>query len=165
MLKTNSAESYSFSDFDDNGTLRVSVPMWLWIVYSLRHAILWLGLSISRSPDLLGELTDDTHWIFLLCGIPALLLMIDTGFRVGEAGKVPRWIWRNGRWLLAASILFHILAVVGVGVTKPEWQITVSQVVFFALDGLGLWFALTSQRVKDVFADFPEPKAVAKKSV
>jgi hypothetical protein len=163
-LKGSAVENYGFSDFDDHGTLRVSLPMWLWILYSLRHAILWLGLSISRSPDMLEELTDETHWAFMLCGVPALLLLLDAGFRVADAGRVPRWIWRNGRSLLVAAFLLHVVIAVAIGLTKPSWQFSISQVVVFVLDVLGLRFALNSSRVRDVFADFPEPNPVAKKA-
>lgn len=156
-------ENYAFSDYDADGTLRVSVPMWLLIFYSLRHAIVWLGLSISRSPDLLEDLTNETHWAFLLCGVPALMVLVAAGSRIASAGNFPRWIWRNGRWLLAASILLHVAIAVGVGLTKPNWHFSVSQAVSFALDALALRFALSSPRVRDAFADFPEPKVTAKK--
>jgi len=151
---------YSFSDYDSNGTLRVSPWMWFWIIFSMRHVILWLGLSISHTMDMMDDLTNETHWAFLLCGIPPLILLLDAGFRVPEAGRLPRRIWHSGRWLLLAAIILHVLIAIGVGMTKPEWQVSLTQMLFLGLDVLGLRFVFKSPRVRDVFADFPaNPKA------
>ncbi len=155
---------YGFDDYNQHGSLRVSGWMWFWIIYSMRHAILWLGLSISHTPDMIDELTEETHWAYLLCGIPGLMLMVDAGFRIPDAGVFPRWIWRNGGRLLIATLVLHILIVVGLGLSKPVWEISGSQILFFAIDALGLRFALKSQRVKDVFADFPPPVEKEKKN-
>lgn len=140
--------------------------MWFWLIYSLRHAILWLGLSIAHSHSMLDELTNETHWAYLLCGIPSLVLLADVGFRIPNSGGLARWIWRNGRWLLASSILLHVVIAIGLGLIKPEWHIPIEQILFFTLDALGLRFIFKSQRVKDVFADFPaQPEKVEKKHV
>lgn len=148
---------YGFDDYNQQGSLRVSGWMWFWIIYSMRHAILWLGLSIAHSPDVMDELTDESHWAYLLCGIPGLMLLVDAGFRIPQAGAFPRWVWRNGRWLLVVSIILHVLIVAGMALGKPNWQLSTSQFIFFAIDFFGLRFALKSQRVRDVFADFPQP--------
>ncbi len=157
---------YGFDDYNQQGSLRVSGWMWFWFIYSLRHAILWLGLSIAHSPGMLDEFTNETHWAYLLCGIPSLVLLSNIGFRIPNSGVIPRWIWKNGRWLLASSILLHVVIAIGFGLIKPEWHISVEQILFFTLDALGLRFIFKSQRVKDVFADFPaRPEKVEKKHV
>lgn len=148
---------YGFDDYNQRGSLRVSGWMWFWIFYSLRHAILWLGLSIAHSPDMIDELTDETHWAYLLCGIPGLMLLVDTGFRISDSGAFARWIWKNGRWLMASSFLLHVVIAAGIGLMKPEWHVSTAQMLFFTLDALGLRFIFKSSRVKDVFADFPAP--------
>ncbi|MFA7241481.1 MAG: DUF2919 family protein [Sulfuricellaceae bacterium] len=146
---------YDFEDYNQRGSLRVSGGMWFWLFYSLRHALVWLGLSISHTPDMIYDLTDETHWAYLLCGIPVAMLLADAGFRAPDAGELARWTWKNGRWLMASSILLHLVIAVGLDLMKPEWTVSIGKILFFALDALGLWFIFTSQRVKDVFADFP----------
>lgn len=146
---------YGFDDYNQRGSLRVSGWMWFWLFYSLRHAIMWLGLSIAHTPDMIYDLTDETHWAYLLCGLPVAMLLAVSGFRVPDTGAFARWLWKNGRWLMVSSILLHLAIALGVGLMKPEWTVSTGQTMFFVLDALGLRFIFRSQRVKDVFADFP----------
>lgn len=159
---------YGFDDYDQHGSLRVSGWMWFWLIYSLRHAIMWLGLSISHTPDMIYDLTVETHWAYLICGLPVAMVLADAGFRLPDAGRYARWIWKNGRWFMSAAILLHVAIAVGLGMMKPEWTVSIGQMMIFALDALGLHYIIKSQRVKDVFADFPakieEPDKIKKEA-
>lgn len=149
---------YDFNDYDRHNSLKMSPALWFWVIFSMRHVLLLLGLSVtslSHSTDLMNEFTSETHWAYFLCGIPGVLLLIATNNRLPKAGKVMRWIWHNGRNLLASSFALHMIVSLALAVMKPNWQLSVPQAILFLFDVIGFVYLYRSQRVNDVFADFP----------
>lgn len=149
---------YGFDDYDRYHSLKMSSALWFWVVYSMRHGLLLLGLSMSsfsHSIEWMDDFTNETHWAYFLCGIPGTLLLIAIINRTPKAVRVMRWIWRNGRNLLVASLALHLIVSMSLAVTNQKWQLPVSQTIFFLFDAIGFIYLYKSQRVKDVFADFP----------
>jgi len=156
---------YGLDDYDSYNSLKMSPALWFWVVFSMRHGLLLLGLSItsfSHSTDLMNEFTSETHWAYFLCGIPGVLLLIATINRLPKAGKVMRRIWYSGRNLLASSLALHLIVSLNFVLTKPNWQLSAPQAIFFLFDVIGFIYLYRSQRVKDVFADFPPAEPVKK---
>lgn len=149
---------YDFNDYDRYNSLKISPALWFWVAYSMRHGLLLFGLSISSFPhaiDWMNEFTEETYWAYFLCSIPGVFLLIATINRVPKAGVVMRWIWHNGRNLLASSLALHLMVSLTLTATNPNWHLSASQIIFFLFDVIGFIYLFRSQRVKDVFADFP----------
>lgn len=149
---------YGFNDYDRYNSLKMSPALWFWVVYSMRHGLLLLGLSISsfsHSIDWMSEFTDEAYWAYFLCGIPGVLLLVAMSSRAPKAGKAIRWIWHNGRNLLASSLALHLMVSLTLAAMSPRWQLSAPQTIFILFDAIGFIYLYRSQRVKDVFADFP----------
>lgn len=149
---------YEFNDYNKYNSLKMSSALWLLIAYSMRHGLLLLGLSISNfshSIEWMSKFTDETHWAFFVCGIPGFFLLIATSNRVPEAGKVMRWIWHKGRNLLALSLALHLTVSLTLTAMNPNSHLSASQIILFLFDVIGFIYLYRSQRVRDVFADFP----------
>ena len=149
---------YGFDDYDRYHSLKMSSALWFWVVYSMRHGLLLLGLSMSsfsHSIEWMNDFTNETHWAYFLCGIPGVFLLIAIINRTPKAGRVMRWIWRNGRNLLASSLALHLIVSLILAVMNSRWQLSVSQIIFILFDAIGFIYLYQSQRAKDVFADFP----------
>lgn len=165
-------KKYSFEDYNDNNVLTVHWPLQLVLLYSLKHYLLAL-IPMSPSIPGLGMILVDIlpPWIedfahehsttpLLLSSIPALLVMIAAVKRylptASEVGRLMRWSWRNGRWLVLFTILLETVIVpwyVFAGIKKLD--VTILLVLY--LDVIVVIFLLKSQRVRDVFAEFPHP--------
>jgi len=148
---------YDFHDYNDSGILKVPVSIWLLLIYSMRHALLLAGLSVtsfSHAIDLMGDFTDETHWLFFLCGLPGLLFFVIFINRTPKAGTAFRWAWQRGRGVLASALILHLVISISFVVKKPVWILSLSHLMLL-VDFAWLVFLYRSERVKDVFADFP----------
>jgi len=149
---------YGFDDYDSHHSLKMSSALWFWVVYSMRHGLLLLGLSMSsfsHSTEWMNDFTNETHWAYFLCGIPGVFLLIAIINRTPKAGRAMRWVWRNGRNLLASSLALHLIVSLTLAVMNSRWQLSASQIIFILFDAIGFIYLYRSQRAKDVFADFP----------
>jgi hypothetical protein len=164
-------KKYSFQDYNDNNVLTVHWPLKLVLLYSLKHYLLAL-IPMSPSIPGLGMVLVDVLplWIedfahklsttpLLLSSIPALLVVIAAVKRylptASEVGHLMRWSWRNGRWLVLLTILLETVIVpwyVFSGIKKLDVVI----LLVLYLDVIAVIFLLKSQRVRDVFAEFPQ---------
>jgi hypothetical protein len=157
-------ELYGPDEYDEYLCLKPSVPMILTMMYSARHVVL---VFLAYFPSMAG--TSDTSVIkallapyFVYADIPALLLLLTWRFRVPEARPFWRAIWQRGRTFLALSLLFQIILLL-----ERQWESILFEVargsrgmlllsyVFLSL--VALAYVLTSERVENVFRDFPPP--------
>jgi hypothetical protein len=164
MQQSPSHRRYSLSSYDDNLCLKPPLLLWLGILFLSRGVTFPLVVTLGQ---LGGGSSADTraliHGLFglgtLLPSSLAFLVLFALAMRAPTGVRPARWIWRRGRLLLAtAAILDLALAVSGSSVrrggveTIGEWQL-----VSATFDLYFLIYILTSRRVRDVFADFPEP--------
>jgi hypothetical protein len=156
-------KKYRFNDFNDDGALKVPLLLWGTLLYLSRH-VLFLGLGgfssfmLSRMGS--GQGADFSHLhsrpIFLLASLPALAVVIAGLRRAPAGGQAVRTIWRYGRALLLGATTLDLGLFFVFWYLHPAlmnlWLITAA-----VLDVYILAYLLRSQRVRDAFADFPEP--------
>lgn len=154
---------YSFNDYDKYNSLKAPFVLFLLIAYSMRHGLLWLGVStvsFSDAIELMNDFTDETYCAYFLCGIQGVILLIALINRQPKAGKIIRWIWRNGKNLLASSLALHLIVSTTLAISNPMRHLSASQTMFFLFDVIGFIYLYRSQRMRDIFADFPSTEPI-----
>jgi hypothetical protein len=159
------SKKYSFPDYDKNLALKLSVEMWLIIVYFLRPLVLKvLTIKMGR-----GATSGNTSWlkeiiypddfgffIAILAALPVIPVMIAYNKRKPGASDAIKTLWRNGTNFLSVAAILNIIVIFIPLVVKPFYHITMLSWIQLAVAVGVLIFLRTSQRVKDTFADFPE---------
>lgn len=141
---------------DDEGTLRVPLPLAALMVFEARYLIM---LPLAALTDFLSRgagMGDPVlpPWLLLPASLPALAVLVAWARRRPRAGRLARAAWARGRGLLAGGAVLDLalLAPVAAGGGLPG-----TLVILMALGSLyGLIYLLRSTRVPAVFADFPE---------
>jgi hypothetical protein len=166
-------KKYSFEDYNDNNVLKVSWPLKLVLLYAIKPYIPGLIPAVGNMMggigkilmDLVPTATKDFAYQYFISHLlwtclPALVLVIVALKRnlpkAPQAGRFVRWSWKNGRELLMfvfileiAMILVYLVA----GLKKPD---EVFLMVLY-LDAMAIFFLVKSQRVREIFAEFPLP--------
>ena len=159
------SKKYSFSDYDKNVCLKLSLGTWLAIIYFLRPLILQLssiqmgrgnkaagagGLKDAIYPD------DFSLFIAILATLPIIFLIVAWIKRKPGASDFIKKLWRNGKNFLIATALLNIVIIFVPLIMKDYYRITTLDWVQIIVAVGIIIFLSTSQRVKDTFADFPE---------
>lgn len=154
---------YPLSSYDKNFCLRPTAVMWAALFYLSRAIVLpWL-LGVGAMAGLNSDSRAFFSGLFdlptLLPSALALIVLLAQLRRAPEASRAVRWIWAQGRWFLAlAAVLDGALTLF----RSPIWHADYSQEAGLSLIGAGvdlylLGYLLIARRVRDTFADFPEP--------
>lgn len=145
--------------YDANFCLKVSVAMWGAIVFLCRpYVVMAMSFANRRDRMQLIELfySDRTALALAALGaIPTLLLIIAYAQRRPSGGPAARRVWRHGRVLLIASALIN-MAVALYHLLTTAIDVSHLDTAQLFLSVLILYYTVTSQRVRDTFADFPE---------
>ena len=150
------------AEYDDDGTLRIGQLLWLTMLYLSRHLLL---LMIGAVSSLIGSRNGlDSSALatlysapqFLLASLPALLLIAAAIRRSPRAGKLPRWVWRHGKWWLLAAAIIDLL-LLGIALTSGHQHLNELHGLWGVIDLYVLAYVLRSRRLPLVFADFPAP--------
>lgn len=145
--------------YDANFCLRPSIAMWAAIAFLCRPYVVMIMSWANRHDRMqLIELIYSDRAAFALAAlgaIPTLLLIIAYVQRRPSGGQTARRVWRHGRALLISSALINMAAALyhllnrSVDVSNLDMaQLFVSVLI--------VYYAVTSQRVKDTFNDFPD---------
>ena len=151
-------------DVDKHGSLRVPSVLWVALAVLCRYWILVAVVfaSARRAPEVVRVLGDGFSWYFLLLEIPAILILLATARRRPEAGKLWRWLWRNGRILITCAVVAHLGATVWLLWSADVWRRWPE--LFLASCNLFDLAVLTSvlrdPYYRQLFADFPSRQPV-----
>jgi len=150
---------HPISAYDKNLCLKPDITIWLIFLF-LSRAYVVLVLSLVNMRDRTGLIDfvySDRLAMSLgaLAGIPAVLLVYAWIKRRPGAGPFVRRVWKNGRELLAISVLLNI----GV-IFLPFWMGTVHAIylgdwVQLAIALLIVIVVYASSYINDCFNDFP----------
>ncbi len=152
--------------YDKHLCLKPSAGMVLVMAFAIRHILL---VFLGYFPGMSGNA--DTHFItgllsptLMAADFPALLVLLAWRFRLPEAGKTWRLIWRHGRVILLATLGVQLLLLANTRWGRQLLEVpqseTSSLVVLYALlQVYVLIFVLMSKRLRGVFLDFPVPGA------
>jgi len=145
--------------YDANFCLKVSIAMWGAILFLCRpYVVMAMSFANRRDRMQLIELfyADRTALALAALGaIPTLLLIIAYAQRRPSGGRTARRVWSHGRALLITSALIN-MAVALYHLLNSALDVSYLDTSQLFLSVLIVYYAMTSQRVKDTFADFPD---------
>jgi len=150
---------YSTFHYDENLLLKVPPLLWLSILYGIRHFFI-VGATVLMPMDVvtIPWINFQTSPFFMLTDLPAVLVLLAIGHRIPNAISFMRWVWMHGRWLLVSSHMAGIALFTYVNkevMTDPSsWGFPDGMLVVI-IDSVFVGFLLLSERVRDVFKDFP----------
>ena len=157
---------YSLSDYDKHFCLKPPVPLWAALFFLSRAVTLPFLLGIGgfagidqNTRALFNGLLD---WPTMIPSAIAAAVVLALVRRHPSASRPIRWIWSHGRVLLAvAAVLDMVLSIL----TSPlrHGELSVLPFVTVLIDLYLLAYILAARRVRDVFADFPQPLEVVSK--
>ncbi len=156
---------YTFSDYDKYMSLKPDFEMWLIMVYFLRPFIMMISTiqmgrgaksdSVSGLKDLVYP-NDFGLFIAFLATIPVILLLIAYMKRKPGASELVRKIWRNGRNLLVVTAALNVIIIFVPFLLDLTHSINMLGWAQLAIAIFIIFYLYKTQRVKDVFADFPK---------
>jgi hypothetical protein len=160
---------YSLSDYDKHFCLKPPVPLWAALFFLSRAVTLpfLLGLGGFAGIDqntrvLFNGLLD---WPTMVPSAIAAAVVIALVRRHPSASRPIRWVWSHGRVLLAvAALLDMLLSILISPLRLGELGDRSALPLLTALIDLYLLvYVLAARRVRDVFADFPQPLEMVSK--
>ena len=155
------ANQYPFSAYDKYLCLKPDVNIWLVLAFLLRPYVVVL-LSIANRKDATGLInlvySDRIAMILAaIAAIPAIFVVYAFIKRVPDAPDKVRRIWQHGRKLLLVSSFLNILVVFLPLLTGLAREISTVGWAQFGISVYIIYYIFTEQRVRDTFADFPQP--------
>jgi len=152
---------YNFLRYNQYGVLKAHWPLKFCLIFLCRHMLLLLALVAmsfkgggGREMTYLTPLLDKA---FIISDLPALAVFYLIGARRPESKDVYRWIWRNGRSLIYASVALYLGIVtlrnglVLSNYAAVEWAMIAGNAVV-------VFYVWRSQFIRDLFKDFPLPE-------
>ena len=164
---------YSFSDYDKYMSLKPGLEVWLIIAYFLRPFIMKISTiqmgrgaksgSVSGLKDMVYP-NDFGFFIAFLATIPVLILVFAYAKRKPGASGLVRKIWHKGRMLLIVTAVLNLIIIFVPFLVDLTYRINMLGWVQLAIAVYVIFYLYSTQRVKDIFADFPkdDPEAAGK---
>ena len=146
---------YNSSRYDDRFILKVSPLLWLVIFYSLRHFLLFLFVSLTKSADLMSLVADVVDPRLMVSDTLALLVLFAYLSRLGENPWPPfRRLWHGGKWLLVAATALNTL-LLPLLLWEKIAELDLLPLTLLELNVVIMVYLVRSTLVRDIFADFP----------
>jgi len=147
---------YSFEDYNEYNVLKIPLMLVLTNLYLLKQILIFVLPMLSSIPLLVKLAHQHFSVALLLSSLPAVLVVVAM-LRRAPKTRVPliRRIWRWGRVLLLSSLvleLFLLILYIMLGIKK----LNEISLMFIYIDVVLMIFLNKSQRVRDVFAEFPD---------
>jgi hypothetical protein len=145
--------------YDVNFCLKVSPALWAALAFLCRpYVVMIMSWANRRNRMQLIEMFYSDRSAFALAAlgaIPTLVLIIAYIQRRPSGGPSARWVWHHGRALLLTSALIN-MAIALWPMLNGSFEMSNLDFAQLFVSVLITYYALTSQRVKDTFADFPD---------
>ncbi len=151
---------YNFLRYNQYEVLKAPWPLKFCLIFLCRHMVLLLALVAmnfrgggGREMTYLAPLLDKA---FIISDLPALAVFFVIGARRPESKNLYRWIWRNGRPLVLASVALYLGIVtlrnglVLSNYAAVEWAMIAGNAVV-------AFYAWRSEFIRDLFHEFPPP--------
>lgn len=99
-----------FLNVDRYGVLKPPMAWWLAVAVLLRQWILLIVVLVlaRRSPESVEWAYSVFSWQALAFGLPVLVLVVAGTRRLPQSGSFFRYVWRNGRLLVAFSVVLSV---------------------------------------------------------
>jgi len=157
---------YSLSDYDKHFCLKPPVPLWAALFFLSRAVtlpfLLGLGGFAGIDQNTRALFNGFFDWPTMIPSAIAGAVVIALVRRHPSASSPIRWIWGHGRVLLAIAALLDMLLSI---FTSPlrHGELSALPLVTVLIDLYLLAYILAARRVRDVFADFPQPLEMVSK--
>ena len=155
---------YNFNDYDKYLSLKINFELWLIIAYFMRPLILKISTiqmgrgaksdSVSGLKDLVYP-DDFGFFLAIVTTIPVFLVIFAYMKRKPEAPDYIRTLWRNCGKLLVLTAVLNLVVVFMPFLFDMAYRINLMGWGQVAIAACIIFYLLTSQRIKDTFADFP----------
>lgn len=154
-------KKYPFSAYDKHLSLKMSPLMWLAILFLARPYAIFI-MSIANRRDRMGVLETfygDPAVSFLgaLAAIPAIILVLAWIKRQPGAAALTRRVWASGRLLLILASILNIIIIFLPALTGAVLRISMVGWIETIICIFIIIYLIRSTRVRDTFADFPQP--------
>lgn len=169
-----SKKIYSFEDYNEYNVLKIHFTLILTTLYLMKYFVILIFLPIIAKIPILGQgfelllpyveqfARHHANLLLLLPSIPAVMIMVGMFRRIPKTATP--WVrnsWAKGRELLLGSVLCE-LALLVLFLLLSIKQFNGLLILILYLNAVVLIYLLRSQRVRDVFAEFPAYKAEEK---
>ena len=161
---------YTPDDYDEHMALKPSAGMILTFFIGIRHFALILlpSLMSIKSRGSGPDLSFMEHLVspgLLLGDLFVLPLLIAWTKRTPDSSKNWQKIWAKGRTLLLlafiiqAAVFTHLSVIPEIYSSSSSNRITLFPFYYLFLTLIFIYYIWASQRIKDVFAEWPEKKS------
>jgi hypothetical protein len=162
MRHSHLSHDYPASHYDDQLCLKPPLLLWVAIFYLSRTVTLPIAMAMSHfagvDPSAIAVMRGLWTVNGLVPSLIAVALLYAVCRRAPTASKPVRWIWANGRVVLAVSAILDAI-LLGIALIK-QGEIN-DQALISMLAAAGdlyfLVYILVARRVRDAFAEFPPP--------
>lgn len=146
---------YHWADYNEYQVLKVPGFLLLAMIYLLKHLVIFILPLISQIPIFIQFAHTHFNPLLLLSSVPAISLIISWLRRVPQTRSlIIRRIWQYGRLLLITSLMLELTLIVLLYMVGQH-KMDETWLLFLYLDLVFMIYVLKSQRVRDVFAEFP----------
>lgn len=129
--------------------------LWLVIFYSLRHFLLFLFVSLTKSAELMGVVADVVDVRLMASDTLVLPVLFAYFSRLGENPRALfRRVWHGGRWLLLTATALNT-ALLPILLWKKIAEFDLVLLTLLELNVVMIIYLVRSTLVRDIFADFP----------
>lgn len=155
---------YTPDDYNQHGVLHIPLFLVLSSLYLLKHwviAMFSLTNVASNVESMLGSLAlflpsaEHSSTLLLYSCLPTILVVFSMARRIPKTRSIfLRWIWKQGRLFLLSSLFLEIgllIFYIVYGTKKLDEVL----LMFLYVDVVIVIYLFRSQRVRDVFAEFP----------
>ena len=151
---------YNFLRYNQYGVLKANWPLKFSLIFLCRHMFLLLALIAmsfkgggGREMAYLTPLLDKA---FIISDLPALAVFFVIGARRPEAKDLYRWIWRNGRSIIYASVALYLgIVTLRNGLVLSNYAAV--EWVMIAGNAVVAFYTWRSEFIRDLFHEFPPP--------
>jgi len=159
-------KNYTPDDFDENSCLKASVGLYISILYAMKDVVLIVIEALSKlkakgGPNRLEYFEQLVQPEMIIVNILAALLFVSFMKRKPTEQGIWKKISSNGREILLMALALHMVILgieQAVSINSAyRWDKGISAPLLYMMfiDILFITYVSTSQRIKDVFADWP----------
>jgi hypothetical protein len=146
---------YHWANYNEYQVLKVPGFLLLAMIYLLKHLVIFVLPLISQIPAFIQFAHTHFSLPLLLSSTPVIPLIISWLRRVPQTRSlIIRRIWQYGRLLLITSLLSELILIILFNMVG-QYKMDETWLLFLYLDLVFIIYVLKSQRVRDVFAQFP----------
>lgn len=160
-------KKYAISSYDKNVCLKLNGMMWLIFLFILKPYVIALStvanslFSITSSSNRMPLITmfypdKGTMLLNIIAGAPVVFLIFAWFKKKPDSPEFIRFIWKNGRNLIAISAILNVCIIISPLLFGAESNIMTSAWVQLLISVLIVIIVYNSSYIKDCFLDFPE---------